>query len=161
MKGFRLGLRGGRIVAIETGGPGLLVKAERANEQLLADEAAKVKPPVISPSPGGTGTGTEGISPGKSGTVTPPPPPPPQPPVTQPPNHFFGSVTVDSTRISRDVETLDKEIVQHLACLPGAVVKVTVEIQADIPQGAPPNTVRTVSENCKTLKFTNHGFELG
>ena len=157
--GRYLGLRGGRIVAIETGGSGLVVKADRAHEQLLADEAAKVKPPVVSPSPEGTGTGTEGVSPGKSGTET-PPPPPPRPPVTQPPNHFFGSVTVDSTRISRDVETLAKEIVQHLACLPGAVVKVTVEIQADIPQGAPPNTVRTVSENCKTLKFNNHGFEI-
>ncbi len=38
-------------------------------------------------------------------------------------------------------------------------VKVTLEIQAQIPEGAPENIVRIVTENARTLKFTGQGFE--
>ena len=37
--------------------------------------------------------------------------------------------------------------------------QITLEIQAEIPDGAPDNVVRTVTENCRTLKFTSYGFE--
>ena len=33
------------------------------------------------------------------------------------------------------------------------------EIEADIPAGAPDNVVRTVTENSRTLRFTQQGFE--
>jgi hypothetical protein len=36
-------------------------------------------------------------------------------------------------------------------------VTVTLEIEADIPDGAPDNVVRTVTENSQTLKFTESG----
>ena len=36
---------------------------------------------------------------------------------------------------------------------------VTLEIDADIPAGAPDHVVRTVTENSRTLKFNSHGFE--
>jgi hypothetical protein len=49
--------------------------------------------------------------------------------------------------------------VQHLNLLPGASVEVTMEIQAEIANGVPDNVVRTVTENCRTLKFTNFSFE--
>jgi hypothetical protein len=32
-------------------------------------------------------------------------------------------------------------------------VTVTIEIHADIPEGAEERAIRTVSENCKVLKF--------
>ena len=35
----------------------------------------------------------------------------------------------------------------------------TVEIEAEIPSGAPDNVVRMVTENCRTLKFENSGFK--
>jgi hypothetical protein len=38
-------------------------------------------------------------------------------------------------------------------------VKVSLEIEAELPAGAPENVVRTVTENCRTLKFTTHAFE--
>lgn len=41
----------------------------------------------------------------------------------------------------------------------GATVTVTIEIEAQIPEGAPDNVVRTVTENSRTLKFTSQGFE--
>ena len=78
---------------------------------------------------------------------------------TTPPTHFFGSVKVDSARISRDVGTIANEIIQHLASLPNSEIDVTVEIQARVPGGVPDNVVRTVLENCRTLKFKNQSFE--
>jgi hypothetical protein len=38
-------------------------------------------------------------------------------------------------------------------------VKVTLEIEAEIPNGAPEHVVRIVTENSRTLKFTHQGFE--
>ena len=34
-----------------------------------------------------------------------------------------------------------------------------MEIQAEIANGVPESTVRTVTENCRTLKFESQGFE--
>jgi len=34
-----------------------------------------------------------------------------------------------------------------------------MEIHAELPEGTPEHIVRTVTENCRTLKFTNYGFE--
>lgn len=51
------------------------------------------------------------------------------------------------------------EIIQHLASLPNSEVIVTLEIQARVPGGVPDNVVRTVSENCCTLKFGTQAFE--
>jgi hypothetical protein len=36
---------------------------------------------------------------------------------------------------------------------------VTLEIEAEIPTGAPENIVRFVTENSRTLKFVSQGFE--
>ncbi len=52
-----------------------------------------------------------------------------------------------------------EEVIAHLAGLPGAEVLVTLEIEARLPQGASEHTVRTVTENCRTLKFVSQGFE--
>jgi hypothetical protein len=41
----------------------------------------------------------------------------------------------------------------------GADVELTLEIHADLSEGAADNIVRTVTENCRTLKFIDHGFE--
>jgi hypothetical protein len=41
----------------------------------------------------------------------------------------------------------------------GAEVTVTVEIEARLPLGATDQIIRTVTENCRTLKFDSHGFE--
>ena len=79
--------------------------------------------------------------------------------MSAPPTHFFGSVKVDSARISRDVAAIANEIIQHLASLPNSEISVTVEIQAQVPAGVPDNVVRTVSENCRTLKFKSQSFE--
>lgn len=66
---------------------------------------------------------------------------------------------LDSTRVGRDASKIAEEVISHLSGLVGARVSVTIEIEAEIPDGAPDNVVRTVTENSQTLKFTSHGFE--
>ena len=50
-------------------------------------------------------------------------------------------------------------MLQHLTSIVGAEVEVALEIHAHIPDGASPELVRTITENCRTLRFTDHGFE--
>jgi len=52
------------------------------------------------------------------------------------------------------------EVIQHLTALNSDAVTLTLEISATIPQGVPDAVVRTVTENCQTLKFKSHGFEI-
>lgn len=54
---------------------------------------------------------------------------------------------------------ISQEVVQHLASIMGADVEITLEIRADVPEGIPEHIERTVSENCRTLKFSDFGFE--
>jgi len=72
---------------------------------------------------------------------------------------FHGTAKIDATRLSRDADQIATAVVQHLVGLVGAKVNITLEIDAEIPSGVPDNVVRTVTENCRTLKFENPGFE--
>jgi hypothetical protein len=72
---------------------------------------------------------------------------------------FHGSAVVNATRLSRDASEVAEAVVQHLSGLVGANVEVTIEIQAEMPEGAPDDVVRTVTEDAKTLKFREFGFE--
>ena len=46
-----------------------------------------------------------------------------------------------------------------MRALPSANVRVRLEIDAEMPNGAPDNVMPTVSENCRTLKFISRGLE--
>jgi hypothetical protein len=72
---------------------------------------------------------------------------------------FYGTVELDATRVGRDAGQIGEAVIQHLAGQVGARVKVTLEIEAELPEGAPDNVVRTVSENARTLRFKSAGFE--
>ena len=84
-------------------------------------------------------------------------------PVTKPgpqkPVRFFGSTAVDPQRYNRDFAKVGQEILQHLAATVGTELEVTIEIHAKNLAGFSPDTVRTVSENAATLKFSLFGFE--
>jgi len=75
------------------------------------------------------------------------------------PRRFHGTIDLDPVRVSRDASQVAEEVIVHLAGLVGAQVTVTLEIEAVIPDGAPDNVVRIVTENSRTLHFTSHGFE--
>ncbi|HUW40193.1 MAG TPA: Swt1 family HEPN domain-containing protein [Rectinemataceae bacterium] len=89
------------------------------------------------------------------------PRPPERPPEPRVPRlkRFHGTVSLDTERVGRDAGRIAEEIISHLAVQPGAKVSVTLEIDAELPEGAADGLVRTVTENARTLKFTSQGFE--
>jgi len=72
---------------------------------------------------------------------------------------FHGSVNLDPTRLGRDAGQIGENIVAHMLSQIGSKAKITLEIHVDIPIGASQEIIRTVTENCKTLKFEDFGFE--
>ena len=76
------------------------------------------------------------------------------------PKRYHGTVVLDSARVGRDAGRIADEVVTYLVGIVGSSVRVTLEIDAEIPTGASDNVVRTVTENSRTLKFaSNSGFE--
>ncbi|MBP7951461.1 MAG: DUF499 domain-containing protein [Verrucomicrobiales bacterium] len=150
--GRYLGLRSGQNIAIsEDSLFGLLVKPDAALRQMEAD-----KPSQVTPNIGDSGTSGE-TSPtpsNPSGTTEAPKPVEPLKP-----KRFHGSVTLDPQRVGRDAGKIAEEVIAHLASIIGADVTVRLDIEAVVPPGVPDNVVRTVTENCRTLKFTSQGFE--
>jgi hypothetical protein len=145
------GLRGGRLFTLsDTDMSGLLVKPNVASKQM---DAESVKPPV--------GGSPEEIIVGGGGGKPPEPGSTPETPIpVQPqPRRFHGTVILDPTRVGRDASRIADEVIAHLSGLVGTTVTVTLEVEAEIPSGAPDHVVRTVTENSRTLKFTNQGFE--
>lgn len=108
---------------------------------------------VTSPGTTQTGPGEMGGAPTQPGLF-----PEPQGTESQP-RRFHGTVQLDPTRVGRDAGRIAEEVISHLAGLVGAKVTVTLEIEAEIPDGVPTNVVRIVTENSRTLKFDSHGFE--
>jgi hypothetical protein len=65
----------------------------------------------------------------------------------------------DATHVGLDAGQIGEAVIQHLAGQIGARVKVTLEIEAELPEGTPENVVRTVTKNARTLRFKGAGFE--
>ena len=147
------GLRGGQMVTLaDAHAPGLVVKPDVAMRQLDA-ERVTVAPSVTPGTSPGQGTGTTPTPPGVTSPGAPPKP------AAAKPKRFHGTAVLDATRVGRDASRIAEEVISHLAGLVGARVTVTIEVEAEIPDGASDNVVRTVTENSRTLKFTSHGFE--
>lgn len=78
----------------------------------------------------------------------------------QPKNkHFEMTATLDTTRVVRNVGNIMDEVINHLMQVEGANVEITLLVEATMPDGMPVTTVRTVTENCRTLKIDK--FEFG
>jgi hypothetical protein len=68
-------------------------------------------------------------------------------------------VALDPVRAGADAGRIAQEVIAHLAAIPGARVQVTLDIEATASEGFGDKVVRIVTENCRTLKFSGHGFE--
>ena len=154
--GRYLGLRGGQQIMASL--DGLLVKPEVAVAQIAADAAATRPTSPAATAPTASATTQAG------GDITYTPThldgsahEPAAPKAT--PTRFYASKTLDSTRLVRDADEIAKEIVQHLTKLVGSSVEITLEIHATLPEGVSEDTIRTVTENSRTLKFKDFGFE--
>jgi predicted AAA+ superfamily ATPase len=146
------GLRCGQIVNVSGDNcGGLLVNAEPALRQQESD--------------GSSSAAAQTAREGKAGTSSREPEPSqttgraPAAREVPKPRRYHGSVRLDPTRVGRDAGRVADEVIAHLAGLVGSSVAVTLEIQADLPNGVSDNVVRTVTENSQTLKFMSYGFE--
>jgi hypothetical protein len=145
------GLRGRQNVSISESDAGLLVRPEVARRQLDAETAPLPHPPgaTAGPEPRPGPEPKPPVFPGPAPSLAPPPKP----------RRYYGTVTLTSERAGRDASRVADEVIAHLVGLVGASVRITLEIEAEFPDGAPEAVVRTVTENCRTLKFTSYGFE--
>jgi len=141
------GLRVWQHVPITDNDAGLLVRPGAARRQIEAETQAE--PPEQRPGEKG------GEQPGKNGRAGTSVAPPAAPKFKR----FHAAVVLDPERVGRDASRIADEVVSHLKGLDGAKVKVTLEIEAEMPEGAPDNVVRNVNENSRTLKFTSYEFE--
>ena len=142
------GLRAGQTVSINEGDSGLIVRPEVARRQIDTEAAAivpEVEPPIDPP-------------------VGPDTPRPTDDDITKiltPPKtrRYHGSVKLDPTRLGRDASVIADSVIAHLSGVMGADVRLTLEIEVDIPDGTPEQVVRIVTENSRTLNFDDSGFE--
>jgi hypothetical protein len=149
------GLEAGRRPNVQLNSESVLVKPEIAAQQMEKEATATSTAPVVhlagQPTDEGTTEtvmGNDGATTTRAGSAK-----------TLALRRFHGSATLNSTRLSRDADVIATSVVQHLTGLLDAKVKVTIEIEAQLPSGAPESVVRTVTENCRTLKFDSQGFE--
>jgi hypothetical protein len=143
-----LGLKAGpgESITVTLSDQSLLVKPAIALQQFALDQALIVPPPKPQPDPGPT---PDPISPN----------PNPTSPHVKQIRRFHSTVKLDPMRLNRDAGQIANEVLQHLNSLLGSEVEVVLEIQARIPDGVPENVIRTVTENCRTLRFSNFTFE--
>jgi predicted AAA+ superfamily ATPase len=143
-----VGLRGNCHVTLDVDSSSLLVKPNIALQQMDTDKPTTAPSSEIASS--SATTASQNVS-GSENVV--------KPGIPAKPIRFFGSVKLDPARLNRDAAQVSTEVLQHLTSLVGSDVEVTMEIQAHVADGIPENVARTVSENCKTLKFQSQGFE--
>ena len=138
------GLRSGQVTNVVPDSAALLVKSDLARRQMDAEA-----PAVATPATGGNvvdaSAAPPAVVPESAGQTL--------------PRRFHGTVRLDEQRVGRDAGRIAEEVIAHLSGIVGARVRVTLEIEAELPGGAPEQIVRTVTENSRTLKFTNQGFE--
>jgi hypothetical protein len=127
----------------------LLIEPEVAKQYAIEQKKLKV---VVPPGSGKiAGTETEStmavVEPGKKPATTPKV------------KSFRGSVEVNATLAKSRLITIADEVIALLASDPNATVRITLEIDAEFPQGASETIKRGVSENATSLGFKTKDWE--
>lgn len=144
------GLRMGQSISLSIDSGGLLVKPGIARMQVESETQPAV------PFAGSTLPGITSV-PGATPEAQ---PERPQPGDQRPrPRRFHGTVHLDPERAGRDASRIADEVIANLAGQIGAQIKVILEIEAILPDGATEQMIRTVTENARTLKFDSQSFE--
>ena len=168
---IRAGVAGGEFFALASGFDGTRYAELKYNEAISdvyqSDYLVKVQPalaqlyndaknggkggednPPDKPGEGG-GNGGDGTDEPGGGPA----------PVEQTDTRFYMSVKLDNTRVGRDLQRYLDEVINHLSGTEGCELELTLEVDAKAPNGFSQGTVRTVSENCRTLRVNDFGFE--
>ena len=132
------------------------IEADQAAHREFGDQGGRIftpsgdQPPLGGDNLGGDAGGAAGLG-ATSGTAAPPAP--------KLARRFFGVVELDPTRLNKQVPEVVEHVVEHLTKLTGAKVRVKLEIDAEVADGVPSKTVMDVTENARTLRFSDFGFE--
>lgn len=125
----------------------LIVRPDRAMVQRAAERPVSRKSPS---SPGSPREPEAGTGTADAATAAPAGP--------RPRTRFYGVKQLTPDRLGQELKVLADEVVAHLQeC--GASLTVRIEIEALDRSGFDDTTIRTVSENARTLKFDQSGFE--
>jgi len=152
-------------------GTGVLVHPDIAQRQFDADEAARrqreqerVEVSERS-SPGGIqepeGDWRQGAD--RAGTQTgsdrDPLLPDVSPPVKAPdPQRYFGSVTLNPQTLASQVREISNEVISNLQTIYGSQIRISLEIEAIVPDGIPEDRRSIVAEKSEALKFDQSEF---
>lgn len=72
---------------------------------------------------------------------------------------FYGVKTLNADKIAMDFKNIAEEVLAHLRADANTNLVVRIEIEATHTTGFDEGKVRTISENARTLKFDQSGFE--
>lgn len=72
---------------------------------------------------------------------------------------FYGVKTLNADKIALDFKNIADEVLAHLRADTNTALTVRIEIEASNNPGFDESKIRTVSENARTLKFDQSGFE--
>lgn len=77
------------------------------------------------------------------------------------PKRFFGTIELNQDRMARHADQVIAEVVERIATVDGARVKVSIEIEVEVgaSDGFDDATQRTISENAAALGFKQASFE--
>lgn len=117
------------------------VKAAEAANSQVGDGTLPVINPKSPAQPSGSNTPTATQSPGSTK------------------KRFYGITALDPILAKKQFADVVDEVVQQFTTKVGSEVKITVEVQAQLPTGFDESVQRAVRENCKTLKFSSFDFE--
>ncbi|MGN6772552.1 MAG: DUF499 domain-containing protein [Rhizobiaceae bacterium] len=109
----------------------------------VAETAANIGVPSPAPVPGGSmmpGGGVDGPS-------------SPTSQANDKPTRFFGSVNIDVDRPVKSFDAILNAVILELQRNPGTKVKLTLEIEADAPEGFDEGDIGVVRDNARQLKF--------
>jgi uncharacterized protein len=75
------------------------------------------------------------------------------------PTRFQGTVMISSERPARDMHQVVEAIIEQLTTIPGALVELKLEIDAEVPGGIDKGKSRTLLENASALGFIDNSIK--
>lgn len=121
--------------------------ADRYDAELKKQEAARRNADAVHPAIGTSGQGALPAGAGSRPSATPPVA------AAVKSKLFRGTADVAAPTAKMKLVQIADEIIKLLVADPNAIVRVTLEIQAEFPQGVSDTTKRAVSENANSLNF--------
>jgi hypothetical protein len=140
-KGEYVGLKLGRLMAVEFNSGTVLVRRQAAEAQFARETPCRPEPPE-----GGNGRPREATTAPPSGC------PPAAPPL-------LCQDALDPNRPTPQVSNIAQSILSELDRVRGTKLRLTVDIDAETTDGFPEDVESVVRDNAASLRITDFGFE--